>query len=200
MELPQRVKTKFAHDRMQNAARHVATVEEARRDQSEGDRASYEKFHNNLALFSGGTIALSVTFLGYLKTISTPIHYEKCLIASWVCLLVCVGCSLFSTLFNNHYGFYFMEGQYFSAMKQRYETEIAEARNVTDVMNMQTSEEIEAYRVPRRALVAKSESSIKYNEPREKLYFNLWLWTSRLSYAGFLIGLVLLAAFAIANV
>jgi hypothetical protein len=34
------------------------------------NRQSYEKFYNQLALLSGGSIALSVTYLGYLKTVT----------------------------------------------------------------------------------------------------------------------------------
>src|SRR5580692_5992699 len=66
-------------------------------------RESSDKFYGSLALFSGGTIALSITYLGYLK--STPgrlVLYPRVLIAAWVCLLVCAAVSLFCPLLNSY--------------------------------------------------------------------------------------------------
>ena len=57
-------------------------ITDARDKESGENRLAYERFYNNLALFSGGTLALSVTFLGYLKTLHEPIIHQKWLEAS----------------------------------------------------------------------------------------------------------------------
>src|ERR1700722_4950537 len=118
---PPHVASVFAHQRMDAAAQLVKTIDQARRQQAEQDRQSYERFYSNLALISGGTIALSVTFLGYLKSLPKVviIQDEKSLVASWLCLLLCIGTSLSYILFNTHYGFYFMNKAYFEALQKR---------------------------------------------------------------------------------
>src|SRR5690348_3813530 len=45
------------------------------REGSRGNQRAYERFYNSLALFS------SVTYLGYLKTLSKPISHQKWLVA-----------------------------------------------------------------------------------------------------------------------
>jgi hypothetical protein len=69
---PQSAQQHFAQQRTSRAAEAVTAALDAQRKDSEGTRASNERFYNGLALYSGGTIALSVTFMGYLKTLSKP--------------------------------------------------------------------------------------------------------------------------------
>jgi hypothetical protein len=74
----------------------AARVEESRKifEQESGEnRRAYERFYNNLALFSGGTIALSVTYLGYLKSLTKPPTLPSWLVGSWGCLLFCLSLS-----------------------------------------------------------------------------------------------------------
>lgn len=55
----------------------------------------FEKFFLHLALFSGGSVALSITYLGYLTGRSGAPVYLPVLYVSWVLLTLCVMCSLF---------------------------------------------------------------------------------------------------------
>jgi len=84
---PQTAPEHFALQRTNNAAETVNAVDEARHKSGEFNRAGNERFYNNLALFSSGTVALSVTYLGYLKTLSKPVQHSGWLMASWVSLL-----------------------------------------------------------------------------------------------------------------
>src|SRR5208283_5641704 len=60
--------------------------------------------YTNLALFSSGTIALSITYLGYLKNIpNKSVTHQKVLVASWISLMLCLFASLFCTFFHTHY-------------------------------------------------------------------------------------------------
>jgi hypothetical protein len=86
---PKTAKEHFAFQRMKNAAELVDAVDDARRSNEVTTRNANNRFYNNLALFSGGTIALSVTYLGYLKTLSRPIQHMHWLMGSWIALIVC---------------------------------------------------------------------------------------------------------------
>ena len=121
-------KEHFAKQHMEQAARTVAAVEEARAKEVEENQRAYERFYNNLALFSGGTVALSVTYLGYLKTLTVPVVHKGWLVDSWSAFFTCLLCSVFWLLFHTHYSHYFRDRDYCEAVKKQYETEIAAAR------------------------------------------------------------------------
>jgi len=82
----------FALKRSADAAALVVAVAEERAKGAERNRSANERFYNNLALFSGGTVALSITYLGYLKTLSKPVQHQRWLIASWIAGLPEMGC------------------------------------------------------------------------------------------------------------
>jgi hypothetical protein len=52
---------RFAEKRSQDAAELTHATYQAMSDDSRENIRAYERFYNNLALFSGGTMALSVT-------------------------------------------------------------------------------------------------------------------------------------------
>lgn len=108
MGLPPRVRARFAEKHIEDAARFVAAIEDNRLKEGAEYRRAYERFYNNLALFSGGTIALGVTFLGYLKALSKPIVHQKYLTGSWISLIVCLIFSFAYVLCNLYYGHYYM--------------------------------------------------------------------------------------------
>jgi hypothetical protein len=199
MAMPPRARSFFAYKHMEDAATRLKMVSDARRQQSEDDRRTYEKFYTNLALISGGTVALSVTFLGYLKTGTTPVLHKSLLVGSWACLITCLIVSLFYILFNAHYGFHFMEREYYEALQNKYETEVTDVDEIGDVANLETPEDRERFKAPRRANALASQKYVNFHNRREKLYQWLWIWTARLSYVGFVGGLTLLLLFAIKN-
>jgi hypothetical protein len=108
MGLPPNARSHFARQHMDDAAKTVRLADQARRDNSEKAHVVYEKFHTNLALISGGTIALSLTLLGYLKNSAMPIVHRRLLYGSWICLMLCVVTALFAVLFDEYYGFHFV--------------------------------------------------------------------------------------------
>ena len=172
---------------------------DARRQLSDSDRQIYEKFHTNLALISGGTIALSVTFLGYLKAGTTPVHYKGLPVGSWTCFITCMIVSLFYIVFNTNYGFHFMEREYYEAYQEKLETEVRDVDEIGDVANLETTEQKERFKASRRANVSRSQEHVDHHKVRQQIYQWLWIWCARLSYTGFLGGLILLLLFAIKN-
>lgn len=53
---------------LKDAQEHSAKVKQIMREEAEAHRQSWEALNNSLALFSSGTIALSITYLGYLQS------------------------------------------------------------------------------------------------------------------------------------
>lgn len=197
-QMPPATKRHFAEQHLSGAAKAVAATIDAGMKDSEENRRAYERFYNNLALFSGGTIALSVTYLGYLK-IHAPIVHPKWLITSWVSLIVCLASSLFWTFFHTHYGYYFRDREYWEAVKKKYETEANEIQHL-NIVKIRTHVELEAFRAPRQKAAAISADKAKTSERREKFYFHIWVWVGRLARLAFLVGMALLLLFAISNI
>jgi hypothetical protein len=135
-----------------------------------------DKFYGSLALFSGGTIALSITYLGYLKgTAGKTIIYPRVLIAVWICLLVCAVTSIFCPLLNSYYAHFARLGIYINSLVEQKETAVQELDNL-NLTNATTPEE-------------KQESISK----------GLWTgfgWVARFAFP---IGLGLLMYFAVKN-
>jgi hypothetical protein len=198
MELSPKAKEHFAKQHMDQAARGVAAIDDARAKEVDEQHRAYERFYNNLALFSGGTVALSVTYLGYLKTLSVPVVHKAWLIGSWSAFFICLVCSLFWLLFHTHYSHYFRDRDFCEAVKKQYETEVAEIKHM-NVVNLQTEAELARFIGPRQRAVAKSEQNAKWNKRREQFYLHLWVWAGRLARLSFLVGFGLLLAFAIKN-
>jgi hypothetical protein len=197
-DLPPATKAHFAQQHIEDAAKFVATVATERFKGAEENARTYERFYNNLALFSGGTIALSVTFLGYLKTLSKPIVHQNWLVASWVALFVCLAFSLFRTLFVTHYGHYSRNREYGEALKKKYETEAEEIQHL-DIVNLQTPAERNAYMEQRRKAASDMGQQADWNKRRENFYSHAWIWSGRMAHLGFVVGLLLLLSFAIKN-
>jgi hypothetical protein len=63
MGLPPNARKYFAEKHIESAYRNLSAVEENLFKEGQEDRRAFEKFYNNLALFSGGTIALSMNAL-----------------------------------------------------------------------------------------------------------------------------------------
>lgn len=197
---PETATEHFALQRTTDAAKVVEAISEARAKGAETNRRANERFYNSLALFSGGTVALSVTYLGYLKTLSKPIQHPRWLMASWGSLMLCVACALFWTFVYGYYSHYARAREYAEAVKDKHEIEAKEITNLNrNVANLQTQAQLDAFRKPRLEAAAASAKNEIFLERREKFYANLWRWLGRFAHAGFLLGLGLLLAFAIGN-
>jgi hypothetical protein len=199
MSEPDPVASLLAQKNLEQSSAAVKDVRQELQKQQEKSREAYEKFHNNLALFSSGTIVLSVTFLGYLRALpNRPVVYPRLLMASWIVLLICVLTSLFYSFFYSHYAHFIASGGYISALEKNYRT-TAEAMDNLELVNLGTP-------AAKKAQQSKwYEEAGQYAERRgavqkkERRYFWLWLWCGRVSRFAFPLGLVLLVLFAIKN-
>ncbi len=202
---PQNAQQHFALQRTSRAAETVTAALDAQQKDSEGTRASNERFYNGLALYSGGTIALSVTFMGYLKTLSKPPAHPPWLVTAWTCLLVCAACSLFWPFVYGRYSYFFHEWQAADAHKNKHETDAEEyATMVRGARSVQTQapisqKDIDDFRSNRLGAAAIYKERAAKAKRRETLYLRLWTWLGRVARLCFLVGLSFLFAFAVEN-
>jgi|SRR5438477_7422643 len=197
---PQTAAEHFALQRTTNAAELVNAVAEAREKGAGLNRAANEKFYNSLALFSSGTIALSVTYLGYLKTLVRSIQHPKWLMASWFSLMTCAACSLFWSFVYGYYSHYCIGRQYAEAVRDKNQIESDEIVNLSrNVANLQTPAQLEAFRAPHRKAAGASDDNAKFLARRENFYMHFWRLLGRIAHVTFLLGLGLLLAFAVKN-
>jgi len=68
-----------------------------------------------------------------------------------------------------------------------------------NIVNLQSPPELDAYVRPRIEAASRTTKNAKWNAIREKFYLRLWIWTRILARTCFVVGLALLAAFAISN-
>jgi hypothetical protein len=99
----------FAEKHLDAAYKHLGAVEENLFKEVQEDKRSFEKFYYNLALLSGGTIALSVTYLGYLKSLGKPLSHQRLLTAAWVALFICLLSSMVYVFVNLYYSHHFRQ-------------------------------------------------------------------------------------------
>lgn len=203
---PQNAEEYFALQRTNRAAEIVRSVFEAQQKGIEDNRSANERFYNGLALFSSGTVALSITYLGYLKNTPKPIIQDlHWLIACWASLLVCIVCSLFWLLVYGYYTHYFHEWQTANAQKEQFEIEAKEyptlARNSVSVQTRapMSPQEIAAFVSNRREAASILETKAAGAKGREKFYMRFWRvlgWVAQVCFIG---GFALLIAFAVEN-
>jgi hypothetical protein len=195
----------FAQQRATQAADNLAAASESQYKAGEEIRGINEKFYNSLALFSSGTVALSVTFLGYLKSLPKPVQHPRWLVACWICLMTCAASSLFWSFIYGYYSHYFHEWQTAKTEKEKYETEAKElptlARGTVSVQTKAPTSPKEmadfvSNRMEAAAICDKRAMSAKR---RENLYMHFWRWLGRIAQTSFLSGLALLLAFAVKN-
>jgi hypothetical protein len=183
---------------VKDATARAAASRELLQQESAENRRAYERFYNSLALFSGGTVALSVTYLGYLKSLSRPPAHPTWLIGSWGCLLFCLAVSLLCNFFNTHYMHYARLREHVENMKLKREAE-ADALDPLKPVNLIPAERL-AFEEKLRKAAAAYDKTQRWAAKRESLYLFLWKWSGRLARLAFLGGLGLLFCFAVGNV
>jgi len=198
MELSPNARQHFARKHVEAAEKHLSFVQEHLFRAGQEDRRAFEKFYNNLALFSGGTIALSITYLGYLKTLGKAVRHQGLLTASWFSLFVCLLFSLIYVLVNLYYSHHFREHELAEAEKEKFETQADEVPNM-GVSNVQTPQEVAAYQNPRREAARICAERAERHARKEKRYFYLWVWAGRIAQLAFVGGIGMLFWFAISN-
>jgi hypothetical protein len=182
---------------MESAQEYSKKVMSQMLEESAANRKAYETFHTNLALFSSGTLALSITYLGYLKSSSAHVVHIRFLVASWTCLLFTIPLGLFVSFLHSHHLSYGRIREYQDAVSAQKEAE-AEAVVTVFVANMKPEERPEEReRLLKRAKQHADEA--RRVQKKEDLYYRLWRVTGFISRTLFVLGLGFLYIFAVWN-
>jgi Flp pilus assembly protein TadB len=189
----------IAKKRIEDAQKAVRDVAQKRREEWTENQRAVENFYRNLAWLSGGTIALSITYLGFLKTITSQPLHSRWLIASWTLLFLCLICSTYYTFFASTYIHYARSREYAERMKEQHETVAEEVPNV-QVIGIRTKAELDEYVKELRDAAAKRGKDVSWNKRREKLHEFLFNACGVTARATFVVGIALLLLFAIANI
>jgi len=193
------IAARFAQQDVLNAQARTKTALQKFEDESIRIRETTDKFYGSLALFSGGTIALSITFMGYLKgTSGRTILYPRVLIAAWIVLLVCTVASLFCPLLNSYYAHFARLRIYVGHLVEQKETVVQEMDKLY-LVNVSTPEEKQEYK---KRLTAEAEArgkDRKWAKRRESIFDVLWTVFRCTAQLAFPVGLGLLTFFAVKN-
>jgi hypothetical protein len=198
VNLPPAAKRYFAEKRLDAAYKHQAAIEENRFVEGQENRRAFERFYNNLTLFSGGTIALSITYLGYLKSLGKEPVQQRLLIGSWISLFVCLLCSLLYVLINLYYSHHFREREWAEAKKRKFEAERDEMPNM-DIVNLQAPDDLVAFQTARTNAAEECDRVAGHHKKKQDRYHVLWVSSGRIARLGFALGIGLLLWFAIVN-
>lgn len=182
-----------AQSRIDDAAKRVDAVYQQLQREAAENRRAYERFYTNLALFSGGTIALSVTFLGYLMSRPDPVSDKWLIVATWASLLVCLASSLFQSLFHAHYLHYTRLGEYQDKQREKHGVEL----NELPKLPIANPSDLPAFQENLKQAIDALKKNKPWIETRQKGWNFLDVWSSRLARTAFLAGFALLFAFAV---
>lgn len=189
----------IARKRIDDAQKARQEVAQTRQQEGAENRRTLENFYRNLALLSGGTIALSITYLGFLKTITNQPLHSGWLIASWSLLFLCLVCATYYTFFATSYAHYARSREYAQRLKEQHETLAEEVPNVP-VIGIQTRAELDEYVKELHDAAAKVGEGIGWNKRKERTQEFLFRGCGIAARATFVLGIALLLLFAIANV
>jgi len=187
----------LAHQELQEAQKHAHSIKDVFTSEEVTIQRSYETFYTNLALFSGGTIALSVTYLGYLKSTSAPVVLLAVLIASWACLLAALALGLFYPFLYSHYRWHARMRQYQEALSTQ-KTAESEIVGKAPIIGLTPSE----FEQERARLGKKAEGHASFArdlKKKEDLYYWMFRWGGFAARLIFLVGLICLFTFATFN-
>jgi hypothetical protein len=198
MGIPPDAVRHFAQKHVDAAYERLSAVEETLFKEGQEDRRAFEKFYNNLALFSGGTIALSITYLGYLKTLGKPLIHQWLLRAAWVALFCCLLFSLAYVLVNLYYGHHFRERELADAQRRKFEAEADELPKM-GLANLREPTTVAAFVKKRREAAQICASSVERQQKLQDRYMNVWVWCGRFALIGFASGIGMLLVFAVLN-
>lgn len=198
MGMPPNAIRHFAEQHINDATKHLSDVQDVLFKEGQEDRRAYEKFYNNLALFSGGTIALSITYLGYLKTLNRPLIHHWLLRSGWVSLFLCLLFSMTYVLVNLYYSHHFRQRELADARRKKFETEATEMPKL-GLANLSEPAVVAEF-VRKRTEAAKiCAETVAEHQTKENRYLFIWTWAGRPARLGFVLGIGVLVVFAVLN-
>lgn len=163
------------------------------------------RFFEHLALFNGGALVLSVSFLGYLS--ARPDASLVCitvLYVAWGCLLAGLLAATFRNLHHSSYRYFATVAPWAEAAAKLKETELKALQNTNAVLVDSQGKRLSPEEQSRflHMLGEKKDSWAKLGhraEGRAASYERVFVALDFVAQVGFFLGLLLLVSFAVAN-
>jgi hypothetical protein len=180
------------------ARKNLAEFEEFRQREWAENRRAYDTFFSNLALFAGGTVALSVTYLGYLQSRQLAVAGLWLLGIAWVFLILATITSLFCSYVFATYLYFARQSEAAGFEIKRCETEIAGLPNIPD-LKLTTGQPLNSYIESLKGDLPKLQQAKSDSEKRKNRWWKLRKLCGRTGQTSFVLGLVSLLLFAFMN-
>lgn len=185
LELDQKIK---------DSIKRVKSIRSAQIEYVKFGMKNAQDFYYRLSLLCGGTIGLSITFVGYLASNPNRVSFIGILFASWFCLLV----SMIGSLYRNHFHGSFL---HFQMQKRFLESKVEQEEIALEGLEKAPETVFNSYDGIENLINAAKQrlgvykKSAKYNASKEKFYDLLWVNSMRLAHVGFILGMILIMLF-----
>ena len=189
----------IARQKIEEARQSTHRVREKVVDEISQNRLAIERMHNSITLIAGGTLALSLTYLGYLKNAGTAPTYTWFLKVSWGALLFCIVAAIFNYDFHTRYVHYARFREWAQKLVAEREASLAGIGFMNTVDEKGEPWDAQELKASLEADKAKFESDVTYNKIREELYSNCDVASGQAARIMFVLGLLFLALFAMMN-
>jgi hypothetical protein len=185
----------IAKKKLTDARRYSSANYQQMVDVSKENRDRLHNAYTNLTLFSGGTIALSITYYGYLKAAHTCVQYPFLLKVSWIVLMVCVISSVLYHQFFSWYTTYAAEGN----SRKAKAAELDYEGSTESLQYIDPSEDMRVYKHQLKQEAEDFRKQATDAAKKENFYFLAYVWSGYSAHGAFILGLTLLLAFAMCN-
>jgi hypothetical protein len=164
--------THILESHRKDASERVTKIKQVMSEETDSHQKSWEALNNSLALFSSGTIALSITYLGYLQSAGIRVLHPWILFSSWACLLVNIPMALFVPFVYTFYAQYARGSEYNAAVKnlKEIEGELLPLIRVADMKESEKPSELERY----KTLATEHGKAAKRALGFSNFYYRLW--------------------------
>jgi hypothetical protein len=189
----------IARQNIEEATKSAQKVHQKVLEEVGENRLAIERMHNTITLIASGTLALSITYLGYLKAAGASPSCLWLLRVSWVALLVCIVASIFNTEFHTRYVHHARLREWAQKLQAQREASIAGLGTINVVDETGQQWDHKDLRAQLEAERGNFESDVTYNKTREDIYSNCDVASAQASRITFVLGLLFLALFATTN-
>ena len=186
------------HQKIMDSSEAINNVYKAQVEFSRVGMNDSKEFFYRVAILSGASISLSITFVSYIYSRGN-ISFIWVLYASWILLLV----AIFSGLYRNYFHSNFIHYQLQRTMleKRIYQEKIIQEslRDTPELVHNVYDGIDNLIQVSKERLEAYSKSAMRQSG-KESFYMTLWEVAMTCAHLGFVLGIIALVLFAMLNI
>lgn len=188
----------------QNVAKttqHVSESTENFNKYLEEGRAVYKESFFQIAVVAAGILSLSVTYVGYVTSITGgSVTYKWLLFVGWAGLTITVLGGLIRNYVYTQFGHWQMQIYRIEALVDQDKALLELAiKAPNQIANINSKDELEKYIRIRKSNLKKYDEGINYNQKWEKIYRWLWSLIEKSTLIGLGVGVVCIVIFAAIN-